>query len=202
MSIGMYILTHIPTGMFYIGSSQNIERRLAQHRQKLNLQVHPNHRFQKVFQKWDDVKVETFLTETVQEARDKETELLKVHVGSDLCFNYNTDANNPAANVIKYRSTVRNTGYNSVDRVYPPKKTKEEISKIAKERRAKFPLSAAARERISQARSRLISIEGTEYPNARVASESLGLAEGTIYRRITSKSTRFKDWHYVIKTQE
>lgn len=49
MVSGIYKITNLITGKFYVGSSQNINRRWGKHLQKLNTNTHPNIHLQRSF---------------------------------------------------------------------------------------------------------------------------------------------------------
>lgn len=94
-TIGYYKITHRPTGKFYIGSSGNLNRRIWRHRTELEQGVHTNRKLQSTYTTWDDFTVETFLSGTLEEARQMEQQLLDRHVGTALCCNSSMSANNP-----------------------------------------------------------------------------------------------------------
>ena len=49
---GIYVITCIPTGKLYVGSSQNITRRFTKHRSLLRLNKHPNRHLQNAWNKY------------------------------------------------------------------------------------------------------------------------------------------------------
>lgn len=63
MSIGVYKITNIATGKFYIGSSKNIASRLKGHFKALETNTHPNKHLQNSYNKYGK---EAFITEIVE----------------------------------------------------------------------------------------------------------------------------------------
>ena len=47
--IGVYVIEHLPTGRFYIGSTQCVYTRVHQHMRALKNGVHKNPTFQEIF---------------------------------------------------------------------------------------------------------------------------------------------------------
>jgi group I intron endonuclease len=60
---GIYCITHIPSGLIYIGSSVNIRRRWNDHRRLLKRGIHPAKRFQIV---WDTDGAQAFDIYTIE----------------------------------------------------------------------------------------------------------------------------------------
>lgn len=88
----VYQLTHKSTGHFYIGSTNNLDRRIRRHRNDLEAGEHHSHKFEKAFGDWSCVRVtyQTFSTE--EQAKDEEERLLKLHISDPLCCNIGTGA--------------------------------------------------------------------------------------------------------------
>lgn len=92
---GYYILTHIPSGMFYVGSTVNLDKRLRRHRSELLKGFHANKKLQEVYTDWLDIKIETYPTKSFDEAREKEQELLDRYIGTRFCCNVSANSLNP-----------------------------------------------------------------------------------------------------------
>lgn len=106
--IGAYLIKHIPTGSFYIGSTGDLKYRLRKHREALRRGDHPNSRLQELcnpnplfsvtfYPIVDDGSEFRILRE---KAYDKEQELLDLHWGSELLLNRSNDARDPLAEIV------------------------------------------------------------------------------------------------------
>lgn len=82
------------TGRFYIGSSQDIDRRKSVHLRSLRKGKHHNIFFQRVFDKYgeESFKFQTILTDTLEEARLLEQQLLDKHFDKSKCMNIGANA--------------------------------------------------------------------------------------------------------------
>jgi predicted GIY-YIG superfamily endonuclease len=89
-----YTLTHIPTGKFYIGSSKDVHARISRHKYNLNQGIHVTSELQNTYTGWDDMEVAVFETNTVEEALQMEQHGLDCHLGSSLCCNHYSEAEN------------------------------------------------------------------------------------------------------------
>ena len=80
--IGVYKFTCEPTGRFYIGSSENIDKRKKRHLSGLRNGEHHNIFFQRVFDKYDEdsFTFQVILTDTLEEARSFEQVLIDKHL--------------------------------------------------------------------------------------------------------------------------
>lgn len=86
MIIGAYVLV-LPSGHFYIGQSGNWPKRLMKHRWQLERNIHDNRKLQSHFTEWADVEIFEFPTNTVEDAKAKERELVARDWGHPLLCN-------------------------------------------------------------------------------------------------------------------
>lgn len=91
-SPGTYILTHRPTGRFYIGSSTNLYSRINHHNYLFRYNKHFSQRLQDVCNSADEIDVEVFPLITRDSAYDLEQELLDKNINNPLCCNVGSDA--------------------------------------------------------------------------------------------------------------
>lgn len=77
--IGVYILRHPVSGVWYIGSSVNINSRILQHLNKLAKGNHENETLQVVFKESKYFDVEKITLNTIEEAKVFEKELIQKH---------------------------------------------------------------------------------------------------------------------------
>lgn len=90
--IAAYILTHIPTGLFYIGSTKDVKERFYGHMSDLRAGDHNNPKLRESYTGKDDYRMDYEEYRTREEAYDREQELLDLFVGDRLCCNVNEDA--------------------------------------------------------------------------------------------------------------
>ncbi len=82
-----YVLTHTPTGVFYIGSTRDLYRRMNNHRSSLAAGNHYNARLQEVFTDWDDIDVDWVYCDNVELAEERERTSLSRCFGMPNCCN-------------------------------------------------------------------------------------------------------------------
>lgn len=92
--IGVYVITCIPTGRFYVGSSENIAKRKHRHLRDLRRGKHHNDFLQRVFNKYGEPAFawKIKLTESKVEAVSLEQHYLFKHMFDPLCMNIGVHA--------------------------------------------------------------------------------------------------------------
>jgi group I intron endonuclease len=91
---GIYKITNIKTGQFYIGSSVNIKNRWQNHRSALRNNRHANKHLQSSWNKYGE---DAFAIEILERLEpnllaESENKLLKIYVGTPDCFNMGTES--------------------------------------------------------------------------------------------------------------
>lgn len=89
---GVYTITHIPTGHYYIGSTNDIFRRWKAHLMGLLKGTHFNYKLQHIFTTTDDIRFEPVVLGSQAEALEMEQKLLNEHWGKQLCCNIRDSA--------------------------------------------------------------------------------------------------------------
>lgn len=84
---GVYTITHMPSGKFYVGSSKNIQGRMAVHLHYLKKDKHTNRLLQEAFTSVDELEFTVVYTEGPADARSAEQDLLDVYYEHPLCCN-------------------------------------------------------------------------------------------------------------------
>lgn len=97
MTCGIYRITHIASGKYYLGSSLNTEKRLGEHLRLLRNSEHSNHHLQHAFDKYG---AEAFCFEVIAECSGEERIALEQAYlseawGSSLLYNVNPVASLP-----------------------------------------------------------------------------------------------------------
>ena len=106
-SCGLYKVTNIKNGKFYIGSSTNIEIRWKNHKAALRNNHHINKHLQSAWNKYGE---EVFLFEIIKKTKKlkkEEQKLLNEYVGSKDCYNKSMDATSPMRNRKHSESTLK-----------------------------------------------------------------------------------------------
>lgn len=94
---GIYIIRNLKNGKFYIGQAQDIRKRWAEHKWKLNGNFHTNNHLQSAWNKYG-AKVFKFLVLeycAIDKLNEREQVQLNIHVLSDNCYNIALDAKAP-----------------------------------------------------------------------------------------------------------
>ncbi len=94
---GIYIIRNLKNGKFYIGQSQNIRERWAEHKRTLNKNIHKNKHLQAAWNKYG-AKVFKFLVLEycdISKLDEREQVQLDAHAQSDNCYNIAIDAKAP-----------------------------------------------------------------------------------------------------------
>ena len=99
MNCGLYKITNVANGKFYIGSSDNMPRRFSQHLLDLRKNRHDNPHLQLA---WNRYGFENFLFKPYRECKkdillEEEQKELTVWVGRNECYNIRKDAKRPVA---------------------------------------------------------------------------------------------------------
>lgn len=195
MISGYYKLTHLPTGLFYVGSSQNLSKRISNHRSDLIRGINSNKRFQQVYTTWDDILVEQYQTNDLSEARKGEQRFLDRYVGDSLCCNVGHSSTDPTAGIIT----------TEIRRVQMATINKNQVGKaLSHSQRASIssgltgtPRSTEAKMAISLGKSRKVTIDGNVYDSVTLAAMDLNLTAQTIRYRIGSNSTKYANWKFI-----
>lgn len=179
---GCYRITNNATGHFYIGSSTSPQNRLTHHRNALDGEYHKNKKFQTVFVGWEHITIEIFDTDTVEEARILEQQMLDQFVGTPLCCNQATSVSDPGEGVITLemrqysisRAQAHNRGRKYSD-------THRKNMSLAHKGSTRSEETKAA---ISLSKSRAVEIDGIRYSSVAEASATLGINSNTIRTRL------------------
>lgn len=107
---GAYILTHVPSGHYYVGSTNNLLVRYKSHLATLSSGTHRNSRLQSLFTIPDEFEFTPIPTANPSEAREIEQTLLDERHGLELCCNVGTSAVGLWKNMPEYVKVAMNEG--------------------------------------------------------------------------------------------
>lgn len=192
---GFYILTHKPTGVFYVGSTSILNKRMRVHKSRLNTGKHKNKRLMDVYTTWDDFKIDLTITDTIEEAKVWEKELLDKYIGTELCCNLHDDPDVPFSGVRgRPRSEQARRNMAEASKL---RRHSEEVKRKISEANKGNTHSAATKLTMSLAKSRKVSIDGVIYDSALQASIVLGIPNRTLRNRLQSKSPKYTDYFFI-----
>lgn len=96
---GMYVISFTNSGLFYVGSSGRLKRRLSQHKSMLKNRRNTCRLLQEAYNHDSVYSVKTQFTDTLDEARKLEQEYIDNNKGNPLLLNIATDVNAPCRNL-------------------------------------------------------------------------------------------------------
>lgn len=195
---GCYILNHISSNTFYIGSTGNLKNRENNLMSSLNSRTNHNPRLQELYSDDPNVIFEYLVTRDREEAYDVEQAELDKWLGHPNCLNINNEARRvwipgtvPQERIDSLR--LRNT------RVHSGKKYRLGHSNTEEQRRRQsesIKLAWETRPRVATV-ARPVSVNGVTYPSAGHAAEALGFSRRTVVVRAGGDDERYRDWFYL-----
>lgn len=182
MIYNIYSITCLNNGKVYFGRSQEIEKRWRSHKNMFRKSSHNNTKMQ---EDWNKYGEEAFLFEVIYTTSDLEEsiEIEQSYIDSDIFTKYNisnakmggdTFTNNPRQEEIRKLKSINSSG----------------------ERNPMYgkPKSARMIQRVKEANSKKVVIDGVLYPSVTEASKAHNMKVSTVCYRL--KANSFKDWKY------
>ena len=185
---GLYIITHVATGHFYIGSTATFTRRKTQHVDALRNGKGANLKLQECFNKSPELSWEFIPTPTVEIAEEMEYQRISQELNNPLLCNF------------RYRDQNGNITYTqeSLDRF-----SRAMVGKThSEETKAKMSATRKGRTKdedwlrkitLSQKRT-LVEINGVRYESLSAAAKALGESVQTISYRVKNPNPKFANW--------
>lgn len=200
---GCYIINHIPTGKFYIGSSNNLYKRHKNHDSYLKRGVHHRAELQSLYDIDDDIHVEYVVTATRDEAYELEQRELDRLLDDPNCLNIGTSARNGWKPGTKVVSEITRQRISDAARNRGP--VSDETRRLLSERNKGIPKTEEHKERIRQSsltrpprelsacvNRKAIMINGVRFASINEAVDNLPVSRSTITNRL--KSDSHPDW--------
>lgn len=210
-----YKLTHIATGCFYIGSSNNFNRRKQQHIWCLKNGSHKNKRLQSLYLTSPDLEFEIIKCSDRQSAYDLEAQEIALNIGNPLMLNFCIDVKSPMAG-LKFSDEHRDKISKALKgrELTPEWLEKLSVAKkgipMTEERKAilvaslkglpkseEHRLAAAAGARLATGKP--VEVNGVIYATITEAESLLGMEKRSILRRIHSDKPEFSTWKFLEK---
>lgn len=200
---GAYVIRHQPTGKFYVGSSDDIGRRLTAHVGQLRRGEHHSAELQELYEQDPQFEVQVH---PAQSPRDQEQQLLNTLQGDPLLINKATDVRNSFQGLRHTEETRERMSAVASGRTLS-ETTRQKIAQANRERetvseetRARMSASHTTREalerrhEILQPRFRSVRINRVVYESTHEAARQLGLSQGCVQYRLNSP--HFEEWFY------
>lgn len=208
---GAYVLKHTPTGKFYIGSSQDVPRRIWHHMWLLKNNRHHIPELQDIFSGEIDIETIVVSCDTRDQAYDLEQQWLDNNWGNPRLLNTCPNARS-LLGVVRSEETRLKISRSNKGRIITDdqrerirntlkgrKLTAEHIENQTATRRNR-PRTEAELEhlmRIQKATHKACVIEGIRYSSARAASRELDLPYQTVVSRLKSPTDKWKEWYQI-----
>lgn len=193
---GLYVITHKPTGKFYIGSSSDIYGRVSHHKWALRNNRNNSTRLQEAFNSNPDVSLLDILIhpcKSREEAYDMEQKRVDMHWGNPDCLNTCKDVRNPISEQMN-SDVVKEKRNASLKEVRGSLDFKVAMSEHSKKRWA----TDGARQSITGAGNpfaKQVKVDGVIYGSVKDAVKATGVGEKTIRKR--ANLTEFASYQWV-----
>ena len=198
---GTYLIIHNPSGRFYIGSTNNLQRRVSGHRCMLKKGQHPNKNLQSVFTRLEDLSVEVAIASTVEQARAGEQAMLDEYLNDPDCCNVGTGANSTWLPGTVPESVIQKARERSIGNKFAKGHVvSDEARDAVRQANTGLKRSQDTLDKMSAAKDRFkrpVEIDGVVYDSARDAASILGINHETVRTRLASNSVSFASWKYI-----
>jgi group I intron endonuclease len=184
-SAGVYLIRHMETQQFYIGSSENVYKRIVVHKNHFTNKEHRNINFKNLINvsKLSDFEFVILFTPDRETAYRLEQHLLNKHKDNSKLMNIALDVKSPmlgmtASEETKTKMSLALKGLTRSDEV------KDKISALRKVNIATINQFR----KVLEAKRRRIMVHGKEYISLTQAGQLSGIAESTLRRKIRMHS--------------
>ena len=225
-----YILTHVKSGDFYIGSTNDFKNRRWQHIRSLNTNKHSNLNLQKRYNEDKELSFSIFIANDREDAYKIEQELIDYHKNDPKFLNIGLDVKAPnlgkklsdvtRAKIALKRGILHHSYGKHFSEEHKRKISESNLGKvnsqesIEKNRLAhlgkKHTDSAKEKMRIFRTGKQLgkdnpwakgVSVEGKEYSTVKEAYETLKIAPSTLWKRLNHKEPGYNNWFYINRNE-
>lgn len=194
---GVYFIKHDLTGHFYIGSSNDVNRRFSHHFGKLKRGVHACPQFQDFYDKHDYKDFSYSVEEIVNDDERKRREVgyLNLYANNPLILNSSTVNNSWVSNknneqqVVEWKKKLSDKGKQRIgdkSSFYGKKHSEESKKKISENRSGKG----------GEFSQKSIVINGVFYKSLIEAHLSIDVSIPTICHRLKNANKIFCNWYY------
>ena len=181
---GMYVITHLPTGKLYVGSSSDIFARISHHKWALKNNQNASVKLQETFNTYPDLDQLDILIHPCkgrEEAYDKEQAMLDRHWGKDICLNTCRDVRNPISEQLHCKEVIERRSV-----TMKAKGATEEFKAAMAKHSDKRWSQEGARDAFKGAGNpfaKKVSVDGVVYGSVKEAVLAINVSEKTIRKR-------------------
>lgn len=192
---GLYVITHLPSGKFYIGSSHDTFGRVSYHKWALRNDKSPCTKFQLVYNTHpgdDTLHVLVHPCKDREAAYAMEQEWVDRHWGSPNCMNTCRNVRNSISEQLHSKEVIERRSATMKARG-----ATAEYKKAMGERAKKRWDEAGARDSIKGAGNpfaKKVSVDGVVYGSVKDAVKAIGISEKTIRKRANLESFLNYSW--------
>lgn len=187
MAIGVYVLKHLATGNFYIGSTADFTRRKAQHLSSLRKGNHANVKLQSSYLASPEVDWEFTPTSSYEEALVLEHSMIRSNWGNTLLCNevhYDEKGNTVVSDAFKIRMSRAKKGV-------PQSELNKAALSIARTGRKQTPEWVEKRAETTRIK---VEVDGVVYNSATEAAVAHGCTVMTVMNRVRNPKAKWAGW--------
>lgn len=194
--VACYVVTHLPTGRFYVGSTGDSIRRQQDHKMRLRNGNHYNRGFQDCFNQtpsFDSFKWEFFIFDELEDARKHEQKVLDESQNNPLLMNHTSSVRSPISGLMNDEVRAR-----AVEGIRRTAKT-DRYRKLMSDSLKKAWAESDRRQRRSGGGNpfaKPVWVDGVEYAAVNDAKRALGINEKTIRTRARSNDPKWANYSF------
>jgi len=192
-----YVLNHKPTGYYYVGSTRDLKRRIANHRSQLEKGIHPNKNLLRVFTKWSDFEVHHVYRD-FELSKEMEQRLLDKCYDDEHCCNlYNNAKGHYLVGTMPTDHPFRrvNIGRQISDE-RKEKTSRYHTGKTVNEETRELLRKKSLSREPGSTRKKAVVIDGVNYSSILHASRVLGVPHPTVRNRVKSEASVWAAWKW------
>jgi len=192
---GTYILREILTGYVYVGSSEEIYKRISKHKYLIARRKHDNSKFTELLKTTNIQNFEmiVFFTNNRDEAYQLEQYLIDRYKKSQRLLNI---ANDVRYAMLGHKQTEEHK--QKIRKALLGRVHNDNSKRLMSEHRKNNPLAQAQQRAASELVKKKIILNGTLYQSITEAAKQTRLGESTLRREITKKKKKSLDGAYVL----
>lgn len=214
-----YMFLNPITGEYYVGSTNNVRRRLNEHRNELTKGTHHCWKFQRAYNNNPNFEFRPVLTPTRQDAQNLEQNLIDEGWGDQKLLNVSKDTESfrlgcTDSDETRLKKSLSKKGIPQSAELVEKRaqanrgqtRSLETCSRIGSAKKGnQYWLgkthSEESRQAISQAKKKPVSIDGQLYPSISDAAKQLDTSIAAVHRKVSNPNPKWSNWSYVTAEQ-
>lgn len=194
--IACYIVTHLPSGKFYVGSTKDAIRRQQDHKARLKRGIHYNSDFQACYNDtptFESFFWKFFIFDELLDARQCEQKLLDENVGNPLLLNHTSSVRSPISGLMNEEIRARATAGSRTAVQSEEYRAKQSITM-----RKVWAVGDRRERRMGGGNpfAKPVWVDGIMYAAVNDAKRALGIDEKTIRNRARSVDPRWSNYSF------